>query len=201
ADLVTQTDTKVEALIFSTLRQKYPSHKFVGEESVSASEDKKTGIADDDVPTWVIDPVDGTTNFVHGFPFVAVCIALVLNRVPIVGVVYNPILDEMFHAVRGQGAKLNDTPLPLPPTLPLPSLATALVATEYGSDRQPSILTPKFNALHKVVASPVRGVRSMGSAALTMCYVAKGVLDAYWEAGVHAWDVAASTVILREAGG
>ncbi|KNC98410.1 uncharacterized protein SPPG_06114 [Spizellomyces punctatus DAOM BR117] len=199
ADLVTQVDRQVEQVIFSHLRSVYPSHKFVGEESVSESESKRTGL--DDTPSWVVDPIDGTTNFVHGFPFVAVAIALVIKGRPVVGVVYNPIMEELFYATHGGGAFLNETPLPLPPLKPLPSLSTALVASEYGSDRAPEILDPKVRTLHKVVASPARGVRTIGSAALTMCYVARGTLDAYWEAGVHAWDVAAATVILREAGG
>ncbi|KAJ3054599.1 Inositol monophosphatase 2 [Rhizophlyctis rosea] len=199
ADLVTVTDRAVEALVFSKLRAVFPDHKFIGEETVSATEDAKTQLTD--APTWVVDPVDGTTNFVHGFPFVAVAIGFVIEKVPVVGVVYNPILDELFHASAGQGAFLNNQPLPLMPPTPLPSLATALVATEYGSDRQDAILGPKFRALQKVVADPVRGVRSLGSAALNMCYVARGALDAYWEAGVHLWDVAAATIVVREAGG
>ncbi|KAJ3288601.1 Inositol monophosphatase 2 [Borealophlyctis nickersoniae] len=199
ADLVTATDRQVEELVFSQLRAAFPNHKFIGEESTSASIDAKTELTND--PTWVVDPIDGTTNFVHGFPFVAVSIALLIDRIPVVGVVYNPILDELFHASANGGAFLNDAPLPLAPPEPLPSLATALVATEYGSDRQDAILAPKVRALHKIVAAPTRGVRSLGSAALNMCYVARGALDAYWEAGVHVWDVAAGVVIVREAGG
>ncbi|KAI8822434.1 inositol monophosphatase 1-like protein [Fimicolochytrium jonesii] len=204
ADLVTQVDRNVEAAIFSHLRAQFPSHRFVGEEGTAAAGDAHTGLGDhaeDDTPTWVVDPVDGTTNFVHGFPFVAVSIALVVRGIPVVGVVHNPVMNETFHAVIGQGAFLNDVPIPTPPLRPLASLASALIATEYGSDRGEEILGPKVHALHDIVSSPARGVRSLGSAALTMCYVARGALDAYWEAGVHAWDVAAAAVILTEAGG
>ncbi|KAI9104758.1 inositol monophosphatase 1-like protein [Phlyctochytrium arcticum] len=199
ADLVTQCDRKVEALIFNHLKTTFPTHKFVGEETVSESESKTTGL--DETPTWVVDPIDGTTNFVHGFPFVAVAIGLVVKKEPVVGVVFNPIMDEMFHAVKGQGAFLNDVALPLPPVRPLKSLARALVASEYGADRVPEIVDPKMRTLHKVIADPVRGVRTLGSCALTMCYVARASLDCYWEAGVHAWDVAAAAIIVREAGG
>lgn len=201
ADLVTQVDRNVEQVVFSHLRKAFPDHRFVGEESVSESETKRTGLGSDDTPTWVVDPIDGTTNFVHGFPFVAVSIALVINNVPVVGVVYNPIMEELYHAVIGGGSYFNNTPLPLPPIKPLPSLTTALIAAEYGSDRVPEILDPKMSTMHKVIAAPVRGVRSVGSAALNLCYVARGTLDLYWEAGVHAWDVAAGAVIVREAGG
>ncbi|KAJ3016777.1 Inositol monophosphatase 2 [Thoreauomyces humboldtii] len=203
ADLVTQVDRGVEHQIFTYLRTQHPGHRFVGEEGTAESGVSETGITSkDSVPTWVVDPIDGTTNFVHGFPFVAVSIAVVVNGVPVVGVVYNPILDEMFQAVRNGGAaRMNDLPLPLPPVRPLQSLARALVATEYGSDRGTDVLDAKFAALREVVGAPTRGVRSLGSAALTMCYVARGALDAYWEAGVHAWDVAAAAVILTEAGG
>ncbi|KAJ3045086.1 Inositol monophosphatase 2 [Rhizophlyctis rosea] len=199
ADLVTATDRAVEALVFSKLRAVFPEHQFIGEEAVSETADAKTQLTD--APTWVVDPVDGTTNFVHGFPFVAVSIGFLINKVPIVGVVYNPILDELFHASAGQGAFMNDQSLPLATPSPLPSLAMALVATEYGSDRQDAILGPKVRALHKIVAEPVRGVRSLGSAALNMCYVARGAMDVYWEAGVHLWDVAGATIVVREAGG
>ncbi|TPX62054.1 inositol-phosphate phosphatase [Powellomyces hirtus] len=202
ADLVTQVDRSVEAAIFSYLRAQYPSHRFVGEEGTAASGDTNTGIvANDETPTWVVDPVDGTTNFVHGFPFVAVSIAVVIRGTPVVGVVYNPIMNEMFQGLLNGGSSMNDIALPLPPVRPLKSLASALVATEYGSDRGSEVLDAKFAALRDVVGSPARGVRSLGSASLTMCYVARGALDAYWEAGVHAWDVAGATVILREAGG
>ncbi|KAI8587132.1 inositol monophosphatase 1-like protein [Geranomyces variabilis] len=203
ADLVTQVDRAVEKEIFTYLRSKYPSHAFVGEEGTSESGVAATGISrsDSDTPTWVVDPVDGTTNFVHGFPFVAVSIAVVVRGMPIVGVVFNPIMDEMFTAVQSGGAFLNNVALPTPPVRPLASLASALVASEYGSDRGADVLDAKFATLRDVVGSPARGVRSLGSAALTMCYVARGALDAYWEAGVHAWDVAAAAVVLWEAGG
>ncbi|KAJ3154112.1 Inositol monophosphatase 2 [Geranomyces michiganensis] len=202
ADLVTQVDRAVEKEIFNYLRSKYPTHAFVGEEGTSESGVAATGISSNtDTPTWVVDPVDGTTNFVHGFPFVAVSIAVVVRGVPIVGAVYNPIMEELFTAVHNGGAFLNSSALPTPPVRALPSLASALVASEYGSDRGADVLDAKFAALRDVVGSPARGVRSLGSAALNMCYVARGALDAYWEAGVHAWDVAAATVVLREAGG
>ncbi|KAJ1563582.1 hypothetical protein HK405_001522, partial [Cladochytrium tenue] len=151
-----------------------------------------------------------TTNFVHGVPFVAVSLGLLHRREPVVGVVYNPILDELYHARSGGGAFLHGygrLPLAVATSSAgggsgsVPRLATSLVATEYGYERDEARLSAKLGAAGEVLRASVRGVRSLGSAALTMCYVARGSLDAYWEAGVHAWDVAGAAAVLREAGG
>ncbi|KAJ3210524.1 Inositol monophosphatase 2 [Dinochytrium kinnereticum] len=195
ADVVTQTDRAVEAFVFGFLRERFPEHRFIGEESY---EDGGSGLTDE--KTWIVDPVDGTTNFVHGFPFVAVSIALVEKKVPIVGVVYNPILNELFTAAKGCGAFMNNRPLPLFKPVELPNLSTALLATEYGYDRDDK-MDIKLNGIRNVLASPSRGIRSLGSAALEACYVARGAIDVFWEAGVHSWDVAAAAIIVRESGG
>ncbi|KAJ3112020.1 Inositol monophosphatase 2 [Phlyctochytrium bullatum] len=194
ADVVTATDRAVEALVFGLLRARFPTHRFIGEETA----DENPALTDE--LTWIVDPVDGTTNFVHGFPFVAVSIALVRSRAPLVGVVFNPILDELFAAALGKGSTLNGVPLPLHPPVHLPSLATALLATEYGYDRDDK-MDAKLKGIRGALVSPARGIRSIGSAALEACYVARGALDAYWEAGVHAWDVAAACLVVTESGG
>ncbi|GKV15072.1 hypothetical protein SLEP1_g25874 [Rubroshorea leprosula] len=106
-DLVTETDKACEDLIFNHLRQKYPTHKFIGEETTHAC--GATDLTDE--PTWIVDPLDGTTNFVHGYPFVCVCIGLTIGKVPTVGVVYNPIMEELFTGIRGGGASLNGKPI------------------------------------------------------------------------------------------
>ncbi|KAH7673301.1 inositol-phosphate phosphatase / L-galactose 1-phosphate phosphatase protein [Dioscorea alata] len=106
-DLVTETDKACERLIFDHLKKHYPEHKFIGEETSAVY-----GTAElTDDPTWIVDPLDGTTNFVHGFPFVCVSIGLTIGKVPSVGVVYNPIIDELFTGVHGQGAYLNGNPI------------------------------------------------------------------------------------------
>ncbi|KAI9327423.1 hypothetical protein DFJ73DRAFT_612113, partial [Zopfochytrium polystomum] len=194
-------DRAVEQLVFTRLRALFPDHAFVGEESYDASEKKPLS----DQPTWVVDPVDGTTNFVHGLPFVAVSIALLVEKEPIVGVVYNPILDELYHAGESLGAYLNGTRLPLhqvAPTVPAPTLATSLLATEYGYERDAPRVDAKVGAVRSLlVNAKARSIRSLGSAALEACLVARGTFDAWWEAGVHMWDVAAAAIIVREAGG
>ncbi|KAI8852168.1 hypothetical protein BC829DRAFT_360715, partial [Chytridium lagenaria] len=195
ADVVTQTDKAVEKFIFGFLRERFPDHLFIGEETYEGS-----GTTLTDSKTWIVDPVDGTTNFVHGFPFVAVSIALVENKEPIIGVVYNPILDELFSAAKGHGAFMNKRPLPLFKPVVLNDIATSLLATEYGYDRDER-MDLKLKGIRTALTMPCRGIRSLGSAALEACYVARGALDAYWEAGVHAWDVAAGAIIVREAGG
>ncbi|RKO98934.1 hypothetical protein CXG81DRAFT_7283, partial [Caulochytrium protostelioides] len=200
ADLVTATDKAVEAKAFAALRSAYPDHAFIGEESASAIGSDTVTLTDN--CTWVLDPIDGTTNFVHGFPMVAISIALFHHREPVVGVIYNPILDEMYAALKGGGAELNGTALPLRPPVdakPL-TLATSLVGTEFGSDRRPECLDKKTAGMARI-GRLVRGVRCIGSCALALCLVARGTLDAFWESGVHIWDFGAGVLIVREAGG
>ncbi|KAI8930224.1 inositol monophosphatase [Entophlyctis helioformis] len=216
ADLVTQTDRAVEELCFRSLAAAFPAHAFIGEETASAAlaADASARCAFDGRPTWIIDPIDGTMNFVHGFPYTAVSIGLCIDRRPVLGVVYNPILDQLYYATDGHGAFLETAAaaaggggpavrLPLSPAPLPPSLATALLATEYGSGKDTDALTAKIEAIRRIITQPVagRGIRSVGSAALSMCLVAEGAVDAYYEAGIHAWDVCAGTVVVREAGG
>ncbi|CAG8482248.1 20973_t:CDS:2 [Dentiscutata erythropus] len=214
SDLVTETDQLVEELIKSKLKESFPEHKFIGEETKAAGyQDEFT-----DDPTWIVDPIDGTTNFVHGFPFVAVSIGLTINKEPVVGVVFNPFLNELYTARKGHGAFLNHTtklPLSYPnPPLQLPSsLAQCLVISEFGSDRSDVVISKKVNSVHNLLRKPgevswsskkaglVRGVRSIGSASLNICSVALGRADIYFEFGCWEWDVTAALVILNEAGG
>uniref|UniRef100_A0A6B2LEA0 Inositol-1-monophosphatase n=1 Tax=Arcella intermedia TaxID=1963864 RepID=A0A6B2LEA0_9EUKA len=191
-DLVTKTDKEVEEMLMGAIRGRFPDHKFVAEENVS---DGKGEEVLTEAPTWLIDPIDGTTNFVHKFPFCCVSIGLAINKQVVVGVVYNPMLDELFTAIKGQGAKKNGTPIQVSTT---DSLQQSLVATGFPYDR--SYTKQVLEVLQKVVEK-VRDVRRAGSAALDMCYVASGVFEAYYENGIHAWDVAAGSLILLEAGG
>lgn len=161
-------------------------------------------------PTFIVDPIDGTINFVHAFPFACVSLGFAINRVPTVGVVYNPSTQVLYSAIRGQGAFLNrETRLPLkgPRTEPLKGLQNALIAVEWGSDRSGTNWETKVRTFEKLAQSKenggamVRAMRSLGSAALNLCAVADGTLDMYWEGGCWAWDVCAGWVILSEAGG
>jgi myo-inositol-1(or 4)-monophosphatase len=159
-------------------------------------------------PTFICDPIDGTTNFVHRHAYVAISLGLSVNLIPTIGIVYNPFTSTLYSAIKGRGAFLNrKTKLPLFPPTPLNGLANCLVAVEWGSDRSGNDFQVKANTFKKFASSKesgggmVHGLRSLGSAALNLCEVARGGIDVYWEAGCWAWDVCAGWVILTEAGG
>ncbi|XP_071443925.1 inositol monophosphatase 1 [Hetaerina americana] len=194
-DFVTETDKEVEETLIHGLSAEFPEHKFVGEESTSDGKSQKVVLTDS--PTWVIDPVDGTLNFVHGFPHVCVSIALLVEKVPEIAIIYNPVLDQMFTARRGLGAFLNEQPIKVSKT---EELSKALVCFEFGCSRNPEKMAFVKENVQRLVPQ-VHGLRSLGSAALDMAMVACGGADVYLEAGIHAWDVAAGDLIVREAGG
>jgi len=191
-DLVTKTDKEVEVMLMNEIHQRFPDHLFIAEETVSDGHGSEVLT---DAPTWLIDPIDGTTNFVHKFPFCCVSIGLAIKQQVVVGIVYNPVLEDMFTAILGQGAKRNGKPIVVSET---DNLKHCLIATGFPYDRSQSQRVA--NRL-KVVLEHVRDVRRAGSAALDMCFVAAGILEAYYEEGIHAWDVAAGGLILEEAGG
>ncbi|ODV88359.1 hypothetical protein CANCADRAFT_148671 [Tortispora caseinolytica NRRL Y-17796] len=194
-DLVTETDAAVERMVKEQLASKYPDFKFMGEETAH-------GVLTAD-PTFIVDPIDGTTNFIHRFPSSCISLGFAVDKVPVVGVVYNPLLDHMYQGVQGKGAYFNGQKLPLKPPSEL-SLGTALIAIEWGSERSGPNYTCKTQTFANLAASDggmVHGFRSMGSAALNLCSVAAGTLDAYWEGGCWAWDVCAGWAILAETGG
>ncbi|KAI9721004.1 MAG: hypothetical protein M1812_002483 [Candelaria pacifica] len=203
SDLVTETDQAVEKMVSTTLKEKYPSYEFLGEETY------QPGMHLTSAPTFVVDPIDGTVNFVHGYPYVSISLGFTDNKKPLVGVVYNPFTSNLYSAIHGRGAFLNQTtrlPLKESPE-PLNGLSNALVAIEWGSDRTGVNWDVKCRTFQKlgepkeVGGAMVHSMRSLGSAALNLCAVASGTLDVYWEAGCWAWDVAAGWVILEEAGG
>lgn len=187
-DLVTETDQAVEKLISSALHEKYPSFSFMGEETYKPG-DRLTS-----APTFICDPIDGTTNFVHRHPHVAISLGLAVDLRPVVGVVYNPFTDTLYSAIAGQGAFLNQSQkLPLAPATPLDTLNSCLVAVEWGSDRSGNDFAVKSKTFANLAATKengggmVHGLRSLGSAALNLCAVASGNMDVYWEAGCWAW--------------
>ncbi|GLB43577.1 putative inositol-1-monophosphatase [Lyophyllum shimeji] len=210
-DLVTEYDVRVEELVKSTIKEKYPDFQFVGEESYAAG--SRNPLTDE--PTFCVDPIDGTTNFVHGFPFVCISLGLIYKRRPVLGVIYNPFLDHLYTGIKGQGSFLTrgasaPVKLPLSSPKPLPSLSQAIIAVEWGADRTASTIDSKSRSFGRLAGDPEQGVaggkmahslRSMGCAALNFAMVAQGGLDVYWEIGCWPWDVSAGIVIAEEAGG
>lgn len=191
ADLVTETDKNVENFIREQLKENYPTHLMIGEES------SPKNISLSCEPTWIVDPIDGTSNFASRFPFCCVCLGLYINREAAISAVYNPISDNLFFAEKGKGAYLNGERIHVSDC---EQLSDALVLTDWGSDRIAANLDTKTQNLRSLITS-VRGIRTMGSAALHMCQVAAGHGDIFFEFGIHCWDYAATSLIVTEAGG
>lgn len=187
-NIVTDVDKEAERNIIEILNEHFPNDQILAEES-GAHDARSTR-------RWIIDPLDGTTNYSHGYPFFCVSIGYEDAGEPLMGVVYNPIADEMFWAQKGQGAFLNDTAIKVSSHT---GVATSLLATGFPPDSK--------NAKHSNMEQFARatgqslGVRRDGSAALDLCFVACGRLDGFWEMKLAPWDLAAGTVIIREAGG
>jgi myo-inositol-1(or 4)-monophosphatase len=191
-DLVTEADKNSEEFVVGALRDAFPNHHIHGEEGGGYGP-----APDATLYHWWVDPLDGTTNFAHRLPTFAVCIALSDPELhPILGVVYDPMRDEMFKGIRGQGATLNGRPLRVTST---PDLAQALAITGFPYDRWTAEDNNTDHFAHFVRRT--QGVRWMGSAALDLCYVAAGRADMYWESGPKPWDVQAGLLFVEEAGG
>ena len=188
SDYVTEVDQECERLIKAMVRDNFPDHAIIAEES--------SNMHLSDRVTWIIDPLDGTTNFIHGFPFVAVSIAVCMNQQVILGMVLDPVRQELFSAIRGSGAFLNDNSI----RVKEPSdLGGALIATGFPF-RARQLLDPYLTVFRNVFQQ-VSGIRRAGSAALDLAYVAAGRVDGFWEAGLKPWDIAAGSLIILEAGG
>lgn len=185
----------MESFIIGSIKTAYPTHQVLAEESFDGEFYNLT-----DAPTWIIDPVDGTTNFVHRFlflslltnifryPFVAVCIGLAINKIPVVGVVFNPIINELYHAVKGQGAFLNGERIHVSD---VKRIDQSVIATNIGYDRTVEGIDFITGNVKNLMAENVRSIRAGGTSAVDMCSVACGRLDAYYEVGIHPWDIAA----------
>lgn len=195
-DLVTKTDERVEKIIIGSLKEEFGegTHCFIGEESVAKGEPCILT----DKPTWIIDPVDGTTNFVHGFPFVAVSIAFAVNKELEFGVVYSCLEDKMYKARKGKGAFCNDEPIQVSD---VKDINKSIIISEHGTDRSLEKVTKIFSTMQRILRIPVHGLRGSGTAATNMCLVATGAVEAFFEIGIHCWDIAAGAVIVKEAGG
>ena len=187
-DLVSYVDKESERMIVRTLSKLLPEAGFITEE--------ETVDKDSDQFNWVIDPLDGTTNFIHGVPIYAVCIALMHKKETLLGVVYEVNRDECFYAVKGSGAFLNDQPIKVSPT---EVLSESLVATGF-----PIFNFNNLRAYLKILNQLMQmchGLRRMGSAAVDLAYVACGRCDCFFEYNLNPWDIAAGTLIVQEAGG
>lgn len=194
-DLVTEFDRRSEALIAGKIQARYPDHNIIAEESDwNGSGPKANGF------TWYIDPLDGTNNYSHSFPVFAVSIALYQGSKPLVGVVFDPMRDECFQAVNGQGAHLLSNGNTRPLTVSqFHRLVESLLATGFPYDRHHSD-HDNVDQFARFLKQAL-GVRRPGSAALDLAYVAAGRLDGYWEYKLSSWDVAAGLLLVQEAGG
>ena len=192
-DVVTETDQEVERILEAKLKEVYPEHRFLGEEGY----DPARGYGITDAPMWIVDPIDGTKNFVHRIPYSCVSIGLVVEGVPAVGVVFNPMTDEMYVAVKGQGATLNGKRITASRET---SIERAVLITECGC-RRGKDADADMRRLRNLLDANVGCIRMNGSAALNLCRVASGLADAYVEVGIHPWDIAAGVLLVTEAGG
>ena len=186
ADLVTVADRKSEALILERIRAQFPTHDVMGEEGtrIESGSDYK----------WYVDPLDGTTNFAHGFPVFCVSLGVRFRAKSAAGVIYDPTRDEMFAAETGKGATLNDKPIHVSTTS---RLADSLIGTGFPSHKRHK--NPNIHFYHQITLRS-HGVRRAGSAALDLCNVACGRFDGFWEFNLNPWDTAAGVVIAEEAG-
>ena len=180
-NLVTDIDRESERMIVSRIRASYPSHAILGEEGGQLASDSDT--------CWVIDPLDGTTNYTHSFPIFSVSIGIQHRGELVAGVVYDPVADELFSAERGSGSFLNGERLRVSN---IDTLINSLLVTGF-----PYNVVQHFQQF----LMEAQGVRRLGSAALDLCYIAAGRLDGYWEVTLQPWDKAAGIVIVQEAGG
>lgn len=188
-DLVTEADLASQVKIEKIIRNRFPDHQFVGEEGQTERFTPGKGFA------WIVDPLDGTTNFVHQLRSFSVSIALIHNGEPIVGVVHDPLLNECFYAVKNKGAFLNGQAINVSTCQ---TLHDAMVVTGFSTSvTKNSIEAKRFMEM----LGQAQTIRRLGSAALNLCFLGCGRVDAYWASGLNAWDIAAGLVILKESGG
>lgn len=198
-DLVTEVDKGAEQMIRKLILTHFPDHAILGEEGVEPGPQASSRALEESIEEeylWIIDPVDGTTNYVHGYPFYAVSIALAHKGEVIVGVIYDPSRDELFVAEKGKGAYVHGNPTHVSTEN---TLATSLLATGFPADHNFAFPINMAGLQH--LAPNVRNIRSGGSAALHMAYVATGRISGYWEIGLNSWDLAAGVLLVNESGG
>jgi myo-inositol-1(or 4)-monophosphatase len=188
-DLVTSADRESEQAIVADLRRRFPHHSILAEEETQH-------LGSDTAYRWIIDPLDGTTNFAHGYPHFAVSIALQRNGETVVGVVHDPVRRECFTAMKGEAATLNGNPIHVSAVA---ELDRSLLATGFPYDRREK--ADYYLSFFKAFMRRSQGIRRNGSAALDLCYVAAGRVDGFWELKLRPWDVAAGALIVEQAGG
>jgi myo-inositol-1(or 4)-monophosphatase len=188
-NLVTEVDTKSETKIIEVIRAHYPEHAIISEE---------VGALEAPSPyKWIIDPIDGTVNFAHGIPICCVSIALTLNNEPILGAVYNPMMNELFFAEKGMGATLNDIPIHVSEKK---EFRKACLVTGFPYKWPDNTREHPIKVFERLILQGLP-IRRLGSAAIDLCWVACGRFDGFWEYNLSAWDVAAGYLIVQEAGG
>lgn len=188
-NLVTEVDKLCEKLIFDGLHAAFPEHDVLGEEGIATRRESEF--------RWIVDPLDGTTNYAHNFPFFGVSIALEHKKEIICGVIYDPVRDEMFAAEKGRGATLNGSPVHVSSA---PNLKESLLATGFAYSVQEKGRPDNLDNFEAFVKTAL-AVRRPGAAAIDLAYVACGRLDGFWELFLKVWDIAAGVLIIREAGG
>jgi len=189
-DFVTQYDKLIEHTIIENLVQIYPNHKFIAEESAALN-------VLTNEPTWILDPIDGTTNFIQGFPFCCISLALSMDKDLKVGIVYNPIMNQLFTAQKGKGAYLNNEKIYVSNT---EDLINAMVGFDLAYTKDDN-MNRYFISNFEFILNNCRGSRSLGSAAIHLCYLAMGAVDICIIKKLKCWDVAAGVLVIREAGG
>jgi len=187
-DIVTEADRMSEEIVMTEINRKFPDHNILSEESAEIERGSRY--------RWVIDPLDGTTNYAHGFPVFCVSIALEKDGQIVTGVIYNPVSDELFVAGKGEGASLNGSGITVSGTT---EISKSLLATGFPYDirRDPNNNINQFNAM----ALEAQAIRRAGSAALDLAYTAAGRFDGFWELKLYPWDTAAGWLLVSEAGG
>ena len=191
-DIVTPYDMEAQRLVVESIKAAFPHHSFLAEEK----QEKTTSSSSGSVSRWIIDPLDGTTNFACGFPYFCVSLALEVSGQVELGVVYAPMPNELYYAIRGGGAFMNDLPMRASST---PRLKEAVVSTGFPYDNG-ATLQECLRLLARITPT-ARTSRCPGAAALDLCYVARGRLDAYWDIEMSPWDIAAGALIVSEARG
>jgi myo-inositol-1(or 4)-monophosphatase len=188
-DLITEADAAAEAVAIEILNRHFPDHQILAEESGKQGDQTSQYL-------WAIDPLDGTTNYAHQYPFFATSIGLLVDGIPQVGVIFDPFRQELFRAAKGLGATRNRQPIRVSTTS---TLANSLLVTGFAYDRRETVDNnyAEFCRLTHLT----QGVRRAGAASLDLAYVACGRLDGYWERGLSPWDITAGVVLVEEAGG
>ncbi len=204
--IASNADVESEKMIINGIKKQYPDHFILAEESAYKEylgEMSRYEFLKEKAWVWIIDPLDGTNNFLNGLDYFGICISLVHYGEPVVGVVLRPSNGECFYAIKGKGTKLinlsrKSQPITLKKIINKKSLKNSLMVTGFTTEKGP-VFEEEFT-LFKNMLGKSRGIRRMGSAALDLCYVSKGIFDGFWERGLAAWDVAAAGLICQEAG-